>query len=83
MPKFYVATGENKTTNLEKVIARGSLDDLKGAIRENPPGILWEVDVFDFNFTKETICAFAEHTQEPAERIKLRLNDKGQVRVIE
>ena len=83
MPKFYVATGTIEATNLEKVLARGSLDTLKDAIRENPPGVLWAVEVFDFNFTKESVCLFAENAQKPVETLKLRLNDKGQVRGIE
>lgn len=83
MPKFHVATGTIEVTNLEKVLARGSRDALNDAIRGQPPGTVWSVEVFDFAFTKESVCLFAENAQKPIETLKLRLNDKGQVRVVE
>jgi len=77
MPKFYVAKGD-----ADQTLARGSIGDLKEAIRSKEPGIEWNVEVYEFNFTKETICAFIEKAQEPTETMCLRLNDKGQVRAV-
>ena len=88
MPKFYRAKGHIEPSQLdtltippcETTLARGSIGDLKLAIREQPPGIFWETEIFDFPFTKDAVCAFIEGKQKPIGVLKLRLNDAGQVR---
>ena len=77
MPKFYVGKSDKNQT-----LARGSIGDMKDAIRKNEPGIEWSIEVYEFNFTKEAVCAFIENAQNPIETMRLRLNDKGQVRDI-
>lgn len=78
MPKFYVAKATYNGEN--HVIAKGSMEAIKIAIRADGTRCSWTVEEYDFSFTKDTVCALIEGTMKPAITNWFHLDDSGRVR---
>jgi hypothetical protein len=75
MPKFYVAKHEGR----DKIVAEGSLDATKKSLRDIGVGKA-QVKVYDFAFTKESICTYTIGDMKPVEEFTLAVNASGQCR---